>query len=224
MRTETPVQIKLSDYQPYPFAMDEVELTFELAPSATKVHAKIAVRKLAESPLKLDGIALQLDEVRLNGAKLEPGAYQLTDESLTLKDLPDTFTLATSVTIDPSANTALSGLYISSDRFCTQCESVGFRRITFWPDRPDVMSRFKVRIEAEKAPYPILLSNGTPGATGDLGDGEYFIRITRNQDPNDKAALGDNNGRPGLPEDQIVDGGFLELVRYGVRAWDAGNV
>ena len=93
MRTETPVQIKLSDYQPYPFAMDEVELTFELAPSATKVHAKIAVRKLAESPLKLDGVALQLDEVRLNGAKLEPGAYELTDESLTLKDLPDTFTL-----------------------------------------------------------------------------------------------------------------------------------
>ena len=174
MRTETPVQIKLSDYQPYPFAMDEVELTFELAPSATKVHAKIAVRKLAESPLKLDGIALQLDEVRLNGAKLEPGAYELTDESLTLKDLPDTFTLETSVTIDPSANTALSGLYISSDRFCTQCESVGFRRITFWPDRPDVMSRFKVRIEAEKAPYPILLSNGTPGATGDLGDGRHF--------------------------------------------------
>ncbi|MEM9178243.1 MAG: aminopeptidase N [Pseudomonadota bacterium] len=174
MRTETPVQIKLSDYQPYPFAMDEVELTFELAPSATKVHTKMAVRRLAEGPLKLDGVELKLDDVHLNGAELEPDAYELSDESLTLKDLPDSFTLETSVTIDPSANTALSGLYISGDRFCTQCESVGFRRITFWPDRPDVMSRFKVRIEADKATYPVLLSNGTPGASGALEDGRHF--------------------------------------------------
>lgn len=174
MRTETPVQIKLSDYQPYSFAIDEVELRFELAPSATKVHAKMAVRRLAEGPLKLDGVELKLDEVCLDGVTLSSDAYTLDDESLTIQDVPDTFTLETSVTIDPSANTALSGLYISGGRFCTQCESVGFRRITFWPDRPDVMSRFKVRLEADKATYPILLSNGTPGESGDLEDGRHF--------------------------------------------------
>nr|WP_070961480.1 aminopeptidase N [Hyphomonas sp. Mor2] len=174
MRTETPVQIKLADYSPYPFAIDTVEMRFDLDPSATKVHTKMAVRRLSEGPLELDGVLLKLAEMRLNGAVLGEDAYDLGDETLTLKDVPDSFTLETVVTIDPSANTALSGLYISGDRFCSQCESVGFRRITYWPDRPDVMSRFKVRIEADKAKYPILLSNGTPGASGDLDEGRHF--------------------------------------------------
>ncbi|MEL7548104.1 MAG: aminopeptidase N, partial [Pseudomonadota bacterium] len=100
--------------------------------------------------------------------------YWQTDEQLILSDVPDTFVLETDVTIDPSANTVLSGLYMSGGRFCSQCESTGFRRITYWPDRPDVMSRFFVRIEAEQAAYPILLSNGTPGAAGTLNDGRHF--------------------------------------------------
>jgi aminopeptidase N len=143
MRTETPVQIKLADYQPYPFAIDDVLLRFELEPSATKVHAKMTVRRLSAGPLVLDGVDLKLDEVRVDGTALEASSYELSDEALTLTETPDSFTLETIVTIDPSANTALSGLYISGGRFCTQCESVGFRRITYWPDRPDVMSRFK---------------------------------------------------------------------------------
>lgn len=174
MRTETPVQIKLADYTPYPFAIDQVEMVFDLEPSATKVRTKMVVRRLAESPLELDGVLLKLDEIRLDGAKLSADDYELGEETLTLKTVPDAFTLETDVTIDPSANTALSGLYISGDRFCSQCESVGFRRITYWPDRPDVMSRFKVRIEADKAKYPILLSNGTPGDHGDLEGGRHF--------------------------------------------------
>jgi aminopeptidase N len=174
MRTETPVQIKLADYTPYPFAIDQVEMVFDLEPSATKVHTKMVVRRLDQGPLELDGVLLNLDEIKLDGARLGEDAYELGDETLTLKDVPDRFTLETSVTIDPSANTALSGLYISGDRFCSQCESVGFRRITYWPDRPDVMSRFKVRIEADKARYPILLSNGTPGDQGDLDGGRHF--------------------------------------------------
>ncbi len=174
MRTETPVQIKLADYTPYPFAIDQVEMRFELEPGATKVHTKMTVRRLAEGPLKLDGVLLKLDEIRLDGAQLGDDAYAISDETLTLTEVPDRFTLETSVTIDPAANTALSGLYISGDRFCTQCESVGFRRITFWPDRPDVMSRFKVRIEADKRSYPILLSNGTPGDQGALAGGRHF--------------------------------------------------
>ena len=174
MRTETPVQIKLSDYTPYPFAIDQVEMRFSLEPAATQVQTKMQVRRLADGPFVLDGVELQLDSVMVDGASLTDDAYALSDESLTLADVPDAFTLETVVTIDPSANTALSGLYMSGGRFCTQCESIGFRRITFWPDRPDVMSRFKVRIEADKAAYPILLSNGTPGETGELADGRHF--------------------------------------------------
>lgn len=181
MRTETPVQIKLSDYTPYPFAIDQVEMVFDLEPSATKVHTKMVVRSVDEartkvdaSRMKLDGVLLKLDEIRLNGAILGDDAYELDDEALVLNDVPDAFTLETTVTIDPSANTALSGLYVSGERFCSQCESVGFRRITYWPDRPDVMSRFKVRIEADKATYPVLLSNGTAGESGDLDGGRHF--------------------------------------------------
>lgn len=174
MRTETPVQIKLADYTPYPFAIDQMEMAFDLKPSATKVRTKMQVRRLSAGDLVLDGVQMKLDSIALNGTELSADAYQVDDERLTLKDAPEAFTLETVVTIDPSANTALSGLYISGGRFCSQCESVGFRRITYWPDRPDVMSRFKVRIEGDKAAYPILLSNGTLGETGDLDSGRHF--------------------------------------------------
>ena len=174
MRTETPVQIKLTDYTPYPFAIEQVEMAFHLEPSATKVHTKLQVRRLDAGDFILDGVQLTLDQITLDGTELSPDAYRVDEETLTLSDVPDAFELETHVTIDPSANTALSGLYISGGRFCSQCESIGFRRITYWPDRPDVMSRFKVRIEADKAAYPILLSNGTLGETGDLDGGRHF--------------------------------------------------
>ncbi len=174
MRTETPVQIKLADYSPFPFAIDQVEMIFDLEPSATKVRSTLKVRRLSEGAFVLDGVQLKLDAIAIDGAALSDDAYELTEETLTLLNVPDAFTLETTVIIDPSANTALSGLYISGDRFCSQCESIGFRRITYWPDRPDVMSRFKVRIEADEDAYPILLSNGTPGDTGDLENGRHF--------------------------------------------------
>ncbi|MEL7111824.1 MAG: aminopeptidase N, partial [Pseudomonadota bacterium] len=174
MRTETPVQIKLADYKPYPFAIDQVEMEFDLEPDATKVRTKMQVRRLSAGDLVLDGVEVKLEQIAVNGTILDIESFDHNDESLTVKNVPDTFTLETIVTIDPSANTALSGLYISGGRFCSQCESVGFRRITYWPDRPDVMSRFKVRIEADKAAYPILLSNGTLGETGDLDGGRHF--------------------------------------------------
>lgn len=174
MRTETPVQIKLADYTPYPFAIDQVDMVFDLEPSATKVRTRMEVRRLAPGDLVLDGVELTLNSISLDGTVLGADAYSLDTESLTVRDVPDAFTLETEVTIDPSANTALSGLYISGGRFCSQCESIGFRRITFWPDRPDVMSRFRVRIEADKAAYPILLSNGTLGETGELAAGRHF--------------------------------------------------
>lgn len=174
MRTETPVQIKLADYTPYPFAIDQVEMMFDLEPNATTVRSKMQVRRLSAGDLVLDGVELTLKSISIDGAALSSDAYQADDETLTLTDVPDVFLLETVVKIDPSANTALSGLYISGGRFCSQCESIGFRRITYWPDRPDVMSRFKVRIEANKEAFPILLSNGTAGAAGELDQGRHY--------------------------------------------------
>ena len=174
MRTDTPVQTKLADYTPYPFAIDKVDLHFDLEPKATRVRACLQVRRLEPGALVLDGIGLTLNALEIDGVEVPESAYHRTEEQLILNDAPDDFTLETDVTIDPSANTVLSGLYMSGGRFCTQCESTGFRRITFWPDRPDVMSRFFVRIEGEKATYPIMLSNGTPGKSGDLDNGRHF--------------------------------------------------
>ncbi|MEM6535859.1 MAG: aminopeptidase N [Pseudomonadota bacterium] len=174
MRTETPVEIKLEDYQPYPFQIEHVSLVFQLDPSRTHVTAEMKVRRIAEGDFVLDGVGLSLESISIDGKTLGPDAYKLDDQSLTLLSVPDDFKLVTQVTIDPSANTELSGLYISGERFCTQCEATGFRRITYWPDRPDVMSRFSVLIAADKAACPVLLSNGTPGASGDTQDGRHF--------------------------------------------------
>ncbi|WOR16114.1 aminopeptidase N [Hyphomonas sp. FCG-A18] len=174
MRTDTPVQIKLSDYTSYPFEIDQVEMVFDLEPSATRVKTRMQVRRVGDGEMVLDGIKLTLNSLFLNGQAVDPADFEQAGETLILRNVPDQFELQTDVTIDPSANTELSGLYISGGRFCTQCEAVGFRRITYWPDRPDVMSRFKVRLEANKAQYPILLSNGTPGESGDLGGGRHF--------------------------------------------------
>ena len=174
LRTDTPVSIKLEEYTPYPFEIDEVALDFSLDPQATRVKAKMKVRRTGEGAFVLDGVKLTLNEIRLNGKALGDGDYTRDDEKLAIKTVPDTFTLETDVTIDPSSNTALSGLYISGGRFCSQCEATGFRYITYWPDRPDVMSRFHVRMDADKSKYPILLSNGTPGDSGDHSDGRHY--------------------------------------------------
>ena len=169
MRTETPVQIKLADFSPYPFALDQVDMRFVLDSTATEVTTQVQIRRLSAGDMVLNGVDLTLNAIAIDGQPLSEDAYAVGEDTLTLYNVPDQFTLETTVTINPSTNTVLSGLYISGDRFCTQCESIGFRRITYWPDRPDVMSRFKVRLEADQATYPILLSNGTPGATGTLG-------------------------------------------------------
>jgi len=176
MRTEAPIAVQLSDYSSYPFEIEQVDLRFDLHPDATRVRADLKVRRTgdANAPLELDGEALELKSITIDGVAVPDDAYQLTETGLTLAEVPDAFTLVTEVEIAPSKNTALSGLYMSGGRFCTQCEAIGFRRITFYPDRPDVMSRFTVRMTADKATYPILLSNGTPGEAGDVDDGRHF--------------------------------------------------
>mgnify|MGYP002737617137 CR=1 FL=1 len=159
--------IHLADYQPYSHLVDSVDLTFRLHPTATRVLAKLTLRpnpdRTGRNDLRLDGENLKLISCTVNGHTAQPktDANALT---LAANDLPDgPFTLETEVEIAPQANTALEGLYMSNGMYCTQCEAEGFRKITWYPDRPDVMSRFKVRVESD---LPILLSNGNPTAQG----------------------------------------------------------
>ena len=175
MRTETPQAIKLADYRPPAFLIDEVELRFDLKPNATRVKAELKVRRNGEhrEPLRFNGERLKPISVAIDGRPLDDGQRSIDAEFLTIPDVPDAFTLSTEVEIDPEANKALDGLYMSAGRFCTQCEAEGFRKITWWPDRPDVLSRFTVRIEADKA-FDRLLSNGNLVEQGPLPGGRHF--------------------------------------------------
>ena len=128
----------------------------------------------AVAPLILNGEALELLTVTINGVKVANDAMSVNDKTLTLEAVPAEFTLEIETSCSPEANTALSGLYLSNNMFCTQCEAEGFRRITYFPDRPDVLSVFSVRIEADKTAYPILLSNGNLTGSGDLAEGRHF--------------------------------------------------
>ena len=172
MRTETPRPVRLAEYRPPAYLIDEVFLDFDLQPSATRVKAKLTVRRNGDhaEPLVLDGEGLKTLSVRVDGLD---HAHDTTAETLTLAGLPAAFTLETEVEIDPQANTALMGLYMSGGRFCTQCEAEGFRRITWFLDRPDVLSRYTVRMEADTA-FHRLLANGNLMESGATTDGRHF--------------------------------------------------
>lgn len=179
MRTQEQIQVRLQDYQPYPFVMSHTSLVFDLQPTRTIVTSRLLIERkpiveARQAGLRLDGVDLELISIELDGVTLKPGDYQLDETGLTIASVPDSFKLETKVAINPAANTALSGLYMSAGRFCTQCEAEGFRHITFWPDRPDVMSRFHVRIEAPRATFPTLLSNGNQVAIGEYDDGRHW--------------------------------------------------
>ena len=185
MRTETPPPVKLVDYKPFPFRIEGVRMLFQLHPTDTCVITELTLRRTGagDPSLKLDGEKLTLKSIRIDGKPLEASDYAVDAESLEVFRPGNAFKLEIETVISPETNTELSGLYMSSNRFCTQCESEGFRRITYYPDRPDVLAPFFVRIEAEKARYPYLLSNGNPTAKGDLGDGRHFAEWT---DPHPK--------------------------------------
>jgi aminopeptidase N len=134
--------IRLGDYTAPAFRVDEVALDFDLDPAATVVRATLKLRRQAPGPLVLDGKDLELRSVALNGEVLGDNRYALAEKSLTIHDVPDAFTLETVVQIAPEKNTELSGLYMSGTGFFTQCEPEGFRKITYFPDRPDVMARY----------------------------------------------------------------------------------
>jgi aminopeptidase N len=166
--------VRLADYQPYPFNVVAVALHFALHPTATIVTSKLTVKRTAPGALVLDGEQLKLICILIDGVLLDAKDYRLTDKSLTLKFVPDQFTLEITTEINPSANSALSGLYQSSGNWCTQCEAEGFRRITYYPDRPDVMSVFMVHIEAEPSAAPILLANGNLVESGTRENGRHY--------------------------------------------------
>lgn len=180
MRTEQPKVIHLKDYQVPAYLIDETHLTFELYEDRTLVHAQLVMRRNPEAgaglaPLELHGQDLELVSLALNDRQLAAGDYQLGEESLTLQPDSERFTLDSSVVIHPETNTALEGLYKSGKMFCTQCEAEGFRKITWYLDRPDVMSTFTTTVSAEKQRYPILLSNGNPIASGSEDDGRHWV-------------------------------------------------
>ena len=178
------------DYRPPAFLVDTVDLRFELNPHATLVRSRLALRRNPAhgdpaAPLRLDGEALTLVGLQLNGETLGANQYTLEpDGSLTIPNLPDGFSLVVETRIAPADNTELSGLYTSGGAYFTQCEAEGFRRITFFPDRPDVMARYSTTIVADPG-VPVLLSNGNPGETGTLADGRRFASWT---DPHPKPA------------------------------------
>ena len=152
MRTDTPQPVLLKEYEPYPFEIPDVHLTFELDPKETRVLTRMSVRRTGapHETMVLNGEAFErVGRIAVNGEAVADGDMSRDDTTLTLMNLPDEFELETEVWISPEKNTELSGLYMSGGRFCTQCEAEGFRRITYWPDRPDVMSTFSVRIEAD---------------------------------------------------------------------------
>ncbi|MGA4634185.1 aminopeptidase N [Pseudomonas solani] len=180
MRTEQPKVIHLKDYQAPDYLIDETTLTFELHEDHTLVHAQLVMRRNPERAngslpaLVLDGQQLELLALSMDDRELGAADYQLTDSHLTLQPVADAFTLDSTVRIHPESNTALEGLYKSGSMFCTQCEAEGFRKITYYLDRPDVMSTFTTTLSAEQHRYPVLLSNGNPVASGAEEGGRHW--------------------------------------------------
>jgi len=174
-----PQPIHLTDYEPPAYRIDTIDLRFDLDPAATRVTAKMAVRRdngRRGEPLVLNGEHLDLLAVHIDGDELGPGAYRADERTLTIVEPPDRFELTVITECHPKDNTALEGLYQSGGNFCTQCEAEGFRRITYFLDRPDVMATYSTTIVADKANCPVLLSNGNPVDAGELDDGRHWAR------------------------------------------------
>ena len=170
--------VRLADYRPAPYLLERTDLTVQLHSGHTEVLAQLAFlpNPLAQpGPLVLQGVDLELLELRLNGELLPAEAFELSADQLVIDQPPaGAFQLQSRVRIHPETNSTLEGLYASGGLFTTQCEAEGFRRITFHPDRPDLLSRFQVRIEADRSSCPVLLSNGNCLESGDLDAGRHF--------------------------------------------------
>jgi len=176
MKTDTPKTIHRKDYSSPGYRIETVNLDFTLGEDSTRVKSTLALKATSDNPgpLTLDGEGMKLVSIRLDGAPLAETSYTVAEKTLTIHEPPQAFVLETEADIRPQDNTALEGLYKSSGNFCTQCEAEGFRRITWYLDRPDVMAVFTTRISADKTLYPVLLSNGNRIDGGDLPNGRHF--------------------------------------------------
>ncbi len=178
MRTDIAKPIRLKDYRPPDWLVETVMLDISLHPTSTRVRATLKLKPNPQSPaapLKLDGDGLSLVSLKLDGTALTPDQYLVSPDNLVITQAPNTaFTLEIETQVDPSANTQLSGLYRSNGTYCTQCEAEGFRRIAYFPDRPDVMAVYSTRIEADITEAPVLLSNGNLVDSGELAGGRHF--------------------------------------------------
>jgi aminopeptidase N len=179
-KNENPKAVYLGEYKPPAFWVETMDLEFDLEPAATRVRSVLKIRRDPQTspaaPLQLDGVDLKLLSVTLDGAQLDSAAYTVSETGLTIPSPPAAFTLEIATEINPAANTSLEGLYMSGGNFCTQCEAEGFRKITYYIDRPDVMARFSTLIRADRGAFPVLLSNGNCMARGELDGGRHWVR------------------------------------------------
>jgi aminopeptidase N len=182
-----PATIRLADYRPPAWRVTEVELVFDLGIDETRVHSRLTLARDRDEPLRLNGEDVELVKARLDGRTLEASEYQLDARTLTIHGARDGSVLELDVRIDPARNSQLCGLYLSGSRrhgfLLTQCEAEGFRRITFFPDRPDVLARYDVTLRADRARFPVLLAGGEEVEAGDLPDGRHYARFV---DPHPK--------------------------------------
>ena len=175
-----PTATYLRDYRAPDFLIDQADLDFDLGEDSTQVGARLQLRRAAgsapDAPLVLQGERLELLEIAVDGRTLTAAEYGVTDTELSIESVPDRFELRCLTRLRPQDNTELTGLYKSSGNFCTQCEAEGFRRITYFLDRPDVMARYTTTITADRAAYPVLLSNGNLLAQGEADGGRHWAR------------------------------------------------
>ncbi|MCR9061911.1 MAG: aminopeptidase N, partial [Rhodobacteraceae bacterium] len=191
MRSETAPAIRLEDYQPPVYRIEKVHLTVKLDPAETEVVATLSVARQADvqagTPLVLDGDELSLRELKLNGEVLPDDGYTVSPDKLEIHAPPSKpFDLKITTQINPEANTKLMGLYRSSGTYCTQCEAEGFRRITYFLDRPDVLAIYTTRVEAPKTDCPVLLANGNLMEKGDIDGTDRHYALWH--DPHPKPA------------------------------------
>ncbi len=164
------------DYQAPAFSVNTVELDFDLHTNHAIVINRMQLKRQAPGVLHLFGDELELVSLRMDSKLLDNDSYRLEEGDLIITNCPDELTLEVTTRIEPQNNTKLSGLYRSNHLFCTQCEAEGFRRISFYPDRPDVLAKYKTKITADKATYPVLLSNGNLIGSGELAEGRHWVQ------------------------------------------------
>jgi len=217
MRTEQAPPVRLQDYHPPDWLVETVDLDVSLDPKATRVRARLTLKPnpkaAAPAPLVLDGDGLDLRSLKLDGAVLAPERYVADTDRLTIAQPPQRpFRLEIETVLDPSANTRLMGLYRSGTTYCTQCEAEGFRRITYFPDRPDVMAVYTTRIEADEADVPVLLANGNLVASGRVDGSSRHFATWHDPFPKPSYLFALVGGRLGCVEDRFSTLSGREVV------------